>query len=69
MEELILKEAEYRNKIVQLTNESKLPAFIIKSVVKDLYEEIINIEKQQYEQALNYKQQKELEEKKGDKNE
>ena len=58
MEELILKEAEYREKISQITNEMGLPAFILKPVVKELYEQLCNIEKQQYNQALEIQQQK-----------
>lgn len=58
MEELIIKEAEYREKIAQLTNQMNLPAFILKPVIKDLYDQLCNIEQEQYRQALAIKEEK-----------
>ncbi len=58
MEELIIKEAEYREKIAQLTNEMNLPAFILKPVIKDLYDQLCNIEQEQYRQALAIQEEK-----------
>ena len=70
MDELILKEQEYRDKLTQTSNEIGLPAFIMKAVVKDLYEQLSNLEQQQYQEALSIKEQKEKkaenEESKGD---
>ena len=40
MEELILKEREFKVKIVELINNSSLPAFIIKPTLKELFEQI-----------------------------
>ena len=63
MDELILKEVEYREKITDLTNEIGLPAFIIKPIIKDLFEQLSNLEQQQYQQALAIKKEKEEKEK------
>lgn len=63
MDELILKEAEYRDKLTQISNEIGLPAFIMKAVVKDLFEQLSNLEQQQYQQALAIKEEKEQKEK------
>ena len=40
MEELILKEREFRKKIVEVINNSNLPAFIIKPTLKELLGQI-----------------------------
>lgn len=73
MDELILREKEYRDKLTQISNEIGLPAFIMKAVVKDLYEQLNNLEQQQYQEALAIKEQKEKEaeneESKGDEEE
>ena len=63
MDELILKEREYRDKLTQISNEIGLPAFIMKAVVKDLFEQLNNLEQQQYQQALAIKEEKEQKEK------
>lgn len=65
MKELILKERETKEKIVQVVNESGLPAFILKPILKEFYEQVVVLEENQYQQALNSKQ----EEKKGTKKE
>ena len=59
MEELILKEREIKEKLVVILNESKLPAFILKSMIKDLYDQINQLEQQKYAQELNNKKDKE----------
>lgn len=69
MDELILKEVEYREKITNLTNEIGLPAFIIKPIIKDLFEQLSNLEQQQYQQALAIKKEKEQKEKEDEKQE
>lgn len=51
MEELILKEREFKENIVQVVNNSKLPAFIIKPILKDLFEQVNVLEEQQYRKA------------------
>ena len=53
MEELILKNEEFKEKIVQDINESQLPAFILKPIIKDIYEQIITLEQKQYMEAKN----------------
>lgn len=63
MDEIILKEREYRDKLTQISNEIGLPAFIMKAVVKDLFEQLNNLEQQQYQQALAIKGEKEQKEK------
>lgn len=51
MEELIVKEREFREKLAQVVNESGLSAFIIKPILKELFEQVMVLEQQQYEQA------------------
>ena len=51
MEELIVKEREFREKLAQVVNESGLSAFIIKPILKELLEQVMVLEQQQYEQA------------------
>ena len=58
MEELILKEREFKEKIVAVINNSNLPAFIIKPTLKDLIGQIELLEQQQYQKALNSKEEK-----------
>lgn len=62
MEELILKEREIRAKLVELINTSNLPAFIIKPVLKDMIEQLNNIEEAQYNQAKAIKEEKSMKE-------
>ena len=52
MEELIIKERKAREDIVQVVNNAKLPAFILKPIIKDLLEQISLLEEQQYEQVI-----------------
>lgn len=52
MEELILKEREFKEKLVKLINESQLPAFIIKPVIKETFEQLNLVEQKQYENAV-----------------
>ncbi len=59
MEELILKEREVKEQFVKTLNESKLPAFILKYILKDLFEQIDNLAQQQYMQAEKIKAEKE----------
>lgn len=58
MEELILKEREFKEKMIELINNSNLPAFILKPTIKDLYEQLNTLEQQQYEQAKESKKDK-----------
>lgn len=59
MEEIILRERELREKIVEVVNSSKLPAIIIKPVLKEVLEQVLISEQQQYQQALKSKEVKE----------
>ena len=58
MRELILKEREFKMKIIDLINNSNLPAFILKPTLKDLYEQLNDLEQQQYEEAKKAKEEK-----------
>lgn len=55
MNDLILNERETKEKLVNVINEAKLPAFVIKNIVKDLFEQLCTLEQKQYEEALNEK--------------
>lgn len=57
MEEIILRKKEFEEKIVNLINEANLPAFIIKPIIKDLFEQLNVLEQQQFEQALKNKKE------------
>lgn len=63
---IIVREKEVRQQIMQIINESNLPAFIVRTILKDYYEQLEPIEQQQYQEALAEEQKKE-EKKKGDK--
>ena len=56
MEELILKERETREKIVQTINESGLPAIMLRSIFKDVLEQLNILEQQQYVTACQSRQ-------------
>ena len=58
MEEVILKERELRENIVETINKSGLPAFMLKTFIKDLYNQLEVIEQQQYAEALKNKENK-----------
>lgn len=51
MEELIIKNQELKETLVKDINNSYLPAFAIKNILKDLLEQINIIEKTQFEEA------------------
>lgn len=60
MDEIILMKREFEEKLVKLINESNLPAFILKPIIKDLFEQLNIVEQQQLEQAQrNKKEEKE----------
>ena len=60
MEELILKEREVREKLVELVNTSQLPAIILKPMFKEVLEQLNIIEETQYSQAKELKIQNEI---------
>lgn len=57
MEDIILKERSFKENIVQVVNNSELPAFIVKPILKDLFEQVSLLEQQQYEQAKKIKEE------------
>lgn len=60
MEEVILIKKEFEEKLVKLINESNLPAFILKPIIKDLFDQLNILDQQQLEQAQrNKKEEKE----------
>ena len=59
MEEIILMKKEFEENLVKLINESNLPAFILKPIVKELFEQLNIVEQQQLEQAQKIKKDKE----------
>lgn len=59
MEEVIVKDMEFKQKLTELINESGLPAFILKPTFKDVFEQLNMLEKQQYQEALNTSNKKE----------
>lgn len=61
MEDLIVKERETRDNIAQVINNSNLPAFILKPMIKELYEQLVILEQRQLEEAKKVKEQKEKE--------
>lgn len=69
MEELIIKEREFRMGLVNLVNNSNLPAFIMKSTLKEILQEVTEIANQDYETAVAQMQGKEKEEKEEQENE
>jgi hypothetical protein len=67
MFEIILKEREVREKIVEIINNSKLPAIIIKPILNDLLNQVNSLSEQQYSEALKHQEQmkKKIQELKG----
>lgn len=60
MDEIILMKREFEEKLVKLINESNLPAFILKPIIKDLFDQLNILDQQQLEQAQrNKKEEKE----------
>ena len=62
MEEVILKKREFDEKMVQIINESGLPAFILKPTFKEIYDQLNVLEQQQYQEALASKEKEESKE-------
>lgn len=60
MEELILKEREVREQLVELVNSSQLPAIILKPMFKEVLEQLNIIEETQYNQAKKLQLDKEI---------
>ena len=67
MEELIIKQEEFNKELAELINKSGLPAFIVEPILKDYYNQVVELKNQQYQQAIQIteeKKQKEIEQKK-----
>ena len=52
MDEIIINERKMREDIVKIINESGLPAFILKSIFKEILEQINIMVEEQYNQAV-----------------
>lgn len=52
MEEIIINERKFREDFANLINNAKLPAIIIKPIIKDIFEQLTIQEQQQYEIAV-----------------
>lgn len=59
MEEVIIKNGEFKQKLVGLINESGLPAFILKPTFKEIYDQLNVLEQQQYQGAIASKKEEE----------
>lgn len=64
MEELILKEREVREQLVELVNNSQLPALVLKPMFKEILDQLNIIEETQYNQAKELKTKNEKKEEK-----
>ena len=62
MEEVIVKNMEFKQKLAGLINESGLPAFILKPTFKEIFEQLNVLEQQQYQEALASKKEESKEE-------
>lgn len=51
MEELIIRNREFKENVIQVINKAQLPAFIVRSILKELIEQVSLLEQQQYEEA------------------
>lgn len=58
MEELIIRERETREKLVQLINNSQLPAILIKPMLEEMLNQIITLSEEQYKLAVKNKEGK-----------
>ena len=58
MKELIIKERETKEKIIGVINNSGLPAFILRFIMKELSEQLDTLTEKQYEEAKNVKELK-----------
>lgn len=56
MEEIIISERKTREDIVNIINNSGLPACMLKPILKDLYDQINILTEEQYNQAVQNKE-------------
>ena len=52
MEEIIINERKFREDFANLINNAKLPAIVIKPILKDIFEQLTIQEEQQYDLAI-----------------
>ena len=52
MEELLMNERKLREDLATLINNCNLPAVMIKPIIKELFEQLVQLEEQQYQKAL-----------------
>lgn len=64
MEDLILQERETREKLVEVINNSKLPAILLKPMLEELLSQVSALEEQQYKMAKETKEKEENKKKK-----
>ena len=64
MEELIIKETEFKQELVNAINNSGLPAFMLEPMLKDIYEQVQREKERQYQEAVMAKE-KETKKKEG----
>jgi hypothetical protein len=57
MNKIILKHREFKEKVIEAINNSQLPAFILKPVLKEILEQVEQIEVAQYDEALKLEQE------------
>ena len=69
MEELIFKNREVKENIVSIINNSGLPAFVLKSIIKDCLEQLNELENKEYQEAKQIIETKQQEENKEEKEE
>lgn len=60
MEELILKEREFKENLIRVINTSGLPAFLMKPTLRELLGQVELLEQQEYQQALKDREEKEI---------
>lgn len=63
MENYSLKMEEYKNQVIDLTNQSELPIGAIYYIIKDLYKELESLYNKQVQQEYFMRQQQENEKK------
>lgn len=50
--DLIIQERETKKQLVQIINESRLPAFVLQYMFKEIYDELCNLSQKEYAKAL-----------------
>lgn len=53
--DLIIAERQTKEKIAEIINQSGLPAFILKAMMQDFFNQLNIIEQQQYQEAMGIK--------------